>query len=265
MNELNLTGWDVALIIVVTTQSLALAYAETPRWKRLFMTLPFPFTLVVLSVGRPIDGSNFASMIVLFAYTQICRILHTRLGIPIVPTIFIGVTTYAAIGWMMAGLFPSGNLAFWIACVVIVGLGIGLNHLLKSVPEVPYRTTLPLAVKLPALLAISVLLVLLKNGLQGFAGFFPLVSVIAAYETRTSPWTLARPVPVLMMTITPMLIVTRLLQPTYGLGTGLAAGWVAFGLALTVVWRQQGREIKNQSNNESQGTEGKAFTPFTQE
>ena len=57
---MNLTGWDV-LLIVVTAQSLVLAYTEAPRWKRLLLSLPFPFTLVVLSVGRPIDGSSFAS------------------------------------------------------------------------------------------------------------------------------------------------------------------------------------------------------------
>ena len=115
------------LIIVVTAQSLALAYTEAPRWKWLFLTLPFPFTLVVLSVGRPIDASSFASIFVLFLYTQICRILHTRLGVPIIPAILLGITVYVAIGWMMAGLFPSGDLAFWIACAVIAGVGYLLN------------------------------------------------------------------------------------------------------------------------------------------
>lgn len=238
MINLDLTAWDGVLIIVVTVQSLALAYSESPRLKRLFMTLPFPFTVVVLSVGRPIDGSNFASMIVLFLYTQVCRILHTRLGIPIVPTIGIGVALYSVTGWLMAGIFPSGDLAFWIACCVIFSSGIVLNRLLQNVQEIPYRTTLPLSLKLPVLLTIATLLVLVKNGLQGFAGFFPLVSVIAAYETRTSLWTLARPVPVLMITITPMLIVARLVQPTYGLGIGLAAGWIAFGITLALERKQ---------------------------
>lgn len=235
MSELNLTAWDGLLIVVVTAQSLALAYSEAPRLKRLFMTLPFPFTIVVLSVGRPIDGSNFASMIVLFLYTQVCRILHTRLGVPIVPTIGIAVAFYAMTGWLMAGVFPTSDRAFWIACAVIIPTGYGLNRLLQNVDETPYRTTLPLSAKLPILLIIATTLVLIKNVLQGFAGFFPLVSVIAAYETRTSMWTLARPVPVLMMTMTPMLIVARIVQPHYGLGVGLLAGWVVFLIALALV------------------------------
>ncbi len=199
------------------------------------MTLPFPFTIVVLSVGRPIDGSNFVSMIVLFLYTQICRILHTRLGLPIVPTIGIAVSFYAVTGWLMADIFPTGDRAFWVACAAIIPIGYGLNRLLQSVDETPYRTTMPLSAKLPILLTIATTLVLIKNGLQGFAGFFPLVSVIAAYETRTTPWTLARPVPVLMMTMTPMFIVTRIVQTEYGLGVGLMAGWVAFLVALVVI------------------------------
>jgi hypothetical protein len=235
LSELNLTTWDGLLIVVVTTQSLALAYSEAPRLKRLFMTLPFPFTIVVLSVGRPIDGSNFVSMIVLFLYTQICRILHTRLGLPIVPTIGIAVSFYAVTGWLMADIFPTGDRAFWVACAAIIPIGYGLNRLLQSVDETPYRTTMPLSAKLPILLTIATTLVLIKNGLQGFAGFFPLVSVIAAYETRTTPWTLARPVPVLMMTMTPMFIVTRIVQTEYGLGVGLMAGWVAFLVALVVI------------------------------
>ena len=235
MNDLDLTGWDGLLIVVVTVQSLAMAYAESPRLKRLFLTLPFPFTVVILSVGRPIDGSNFVSMIVLFAFTQICRLLHARLRIHILPTILIGVVFYAGTGWLLGGIFPTGDRAFWISCTGIIVVGYLLNRMLANVHEIPYRTTLPMKFKLPVLLAISTLLVLIKNGLQGFAGFFPLVSVIAAYETRTTLWTLARPVPVLMMTITPMLIVARLVQPHYGLGIGMASGWVAFLLALAIV------------------------------
>ena len=231
MGELQLTFWDAVLIAVVTGQSLAMAYSESPALKRLFLTLPFPFTVVVLSVGRPIDGSNFVSMVILFAYTQVCRILHQKFGMPILLTIAIGVAFYTATGWALADIFPSDDRAFWVSCVVIVTLGYVLSRLLAHVDEIPYRTTLPLATKLPILLAISTLLVLIKNGLQGFAGFFPLVSVIAAYETRTTLWTLARPVPILMMTITPMLIVARLTQPIYGLEAAMLLGWIAFGLS----------------------------------
>ena len=80
--------------------------------------------------------------------------------------------------------------------IVIVVIGFALHFALKRVDEAPIRTTLPLQAKLPILIAVSTLLVLIKNGLQGFAGFFPLVSVIAAYETRTTLWTLAKPAPI---------------------------------------------------------------------
>lgn len=234
----DLTSWDALLIVVVTLQSLAMAYAESPKLKRLFLTLPFPFTVVILSVGRPIDGSNFVSMILLFAYTQVCRILHARMNVPILPTILIGVCFYAGTGWLVSDLVPTDDRVFWISCGIIVALGLLLNRLLANVDETPYRTTLPLKLKLPALLAVSALLVFIKNGLQGFAGFFPLVSVVAAYETRKTLWTLARPVPILMLTITPMLIVARLVQPHCGLGVGMALGWVAFLASFVLIRRR---------------------------
>ena len=124
MTDLDLTAWDGVLIIVVTIQSLAFAYSESPRLKRLFMTLPFPFTVVVLSVGRPVDSSNFASIIVLFLYTQVCWLLHNRLRLPIVPTICIGLLFYTATGWLLAGFFPPGDQAFWIACAIVLPIGI---------------------------------------------------------------------------------------------------------------------------------------------
>lgn len=241
MIDVDLTVWDGLLIAVVTAQSLAMAYAGSPRFKRLFMTLPFPFTVVVLSVGRPIDASNFVSMAVLLGYTQACRLLPSRFGVPIVPTILVSVAGYTAVGWLLSDLVPTSDEAFWISAAVTVVAGFWLARILRDVDERPYRTTLPLAVKLPVLLLISTVLVLIKNGLQGFAGFFPLVSVIAAYETRTSPWTLAKPVPVLMITIAPMLVAARLVQPTYGLGTGMAAGWLVFLFVFALLWRRESR------------------------
>ena len=244
MIEFAFTRWDAVLVVVVTLQSLAMAYAESPKWKRLFLTLPLPFTVIVLSVGRPIDGSNFLSILVLFAYTQLCRVLHARLGTPIVFTIALGVAFYTVTGFVLADLVPTGDRAFWIGSIIIVAIGFALHFALKRVDETPIRTTLPLRAKLPLLLAVSTLLVLLKNGLQGFAGFFPLVSVIAAYETRTTLWTLAKPAPILMITLTPMLIVARLVQEPYGLGTGMAAGWIAFLFALLPFWLSEKNTIE---------------------
>ena len=76
--------WDAVLIGVVTIQCLLIAYAESPKWKGLFLTLPLPFTAVVMSVGRPIDASTIAALFVLLVYTQSVRLLSNRLHVPIV-------------------------------------------------------------------------------------------------------------------------------------------------------------------------------------
>ena len=183
------------LIGVVTIQCLLIAYAESPKWKGLFLTLPLPFTAVVMSVGRPIDASTIAALFVLLVYTQSVRLLSNRLHVPIVLAIGTGVAIYAVIGLGCAKLVPTGDTPFWVACAV----------------------TIP----------------------TGFAPLFPLVSVVGAYETRHSLWTLARPVFTLMVAIPPMLIVTRLTQPSFGLGGGLALGWVVFLPILFLLRRDQ--------------------------
>lgn len=231
--------WDAVLIGVVTIQCLLIAYAESPKWKGLFLTLPLPFTAVVMSVGRPIDASTIAALFVLLVYTQSVRLLSNRLHVPIVLAIGTGVAIYAVIGLGCAKLVPTGDTPFWVACAVTIPTGLLLHSRHRKETEHPHRTTLPIALKLPAILAVLGLLLTLKHALAGFAPLFPLVSVVGAYETRHSLWTLARPVFTLMVAIPPMLIVTRLTQPSFGLGGGLALGWVVFLPILFLLRRDQ--------------------------
>ena len=222
------TIWDGALICIVTIQCLLIAYSESPQWKSLFLSLPLPFTAVVLSVGRPIDASTVVGLFVLLVYTQVVRLLSDRLHVPIGLAIVIGVAFYTVVGWSCAGLVPTGDDAFAVACAVTIPVGFVLQGRYRAEAERPYRTTLPIAIKLPAIFAVVAFLVTIKHTLAGFAPLFPLIAVIGAYETRHSLWTLVRPVFTLMVAIPSMLIVTRLTQTTFGLGGGLALGWIVF-------------------------------------
>jgi len=65
----------------------------------------------------------------------------------------------------------------------------------------------------------------------------PLVGVIAAYEARNSLWTISRQIPVVMLTMTPMMMVCRLTQNSIGLGYSLALGWIVFLILLVTVTR----------------------------
>jgi hypothetical protein len=225
---LEFTPWDFLLFGVVAAQSLFVAYCESPKWKSLFLSVPVPFTVIALSVGRPIDASNIFALFVLLAYTQAVRLLHERARVPIVVAIGMSLALYVAIGWACSGIVPTTDMTFGPACAITVLVGLLLHRWFSTTTESSYKTTLPIALKLPVIFAIVAFLISIKHGLAGFAPMFPLVSVVGAYETRYSLWTLARTVPALMVALPPMLIVTRLTQSSIGLGWGLALGWIVF-------------------------------------
>ena len=87
----------------------------------------------------------------------------------------------------------------------------------------------------------KVILVIIKQYLQGFMALFPMVGVIASYEARTCLWTVCRQIPVLMLTLLPMIVVIRLLQPAFGIEASLALGWVVFLAILIPLTRWQWR------------------------
>ena len=222
------TLWDLVLVCVVTAQALSVAYSESPKWKGLFLSLPTPYTVIALSVDRPIDASNVLSILVLLAYALSICLLHKRLRVPIGLAIATGLILYIVVGWLCSTIVPSTDIAFGLACATTIPTGLLLHRLFASTAETPHRTTLPVSLKLPIVLAVVALLISIKYALAGFAAMFPLVSVVGAYELRYSLWTLVRTVPVLMVALPLMLIVTRFTQSSIGLGWGLALGWLVF-------------------------------------
>lgn len=234
---MSLTIWDLVLILVVSLQTTALAYLHAPRLKALALTLPFPFTTIALSVGRPIDATNVAALIILFGYTQSVRILHYRFRVPIVLAIPLAVAGYALSGWALAWAVPHTDVAFWAITPVVFLLGIGLHSRMPIRLEPGYRTTLPLYIKLPIIMAVVCVLIVIKGALAGFSTLFPMVGVVGAYESRYCLWTFGRQVPVLMVTLIPLLVVSHLTHEALGLGLSLAAGWAVFLAALWLVTR----------------------------
>ena len=218
--------WDLLLIAAVSLQVTAVAYLRAPRWKALILCLPFPFTIVALGLGRPIDVTNLLGLIAIFLYVHAIRLLYRRLGLPIIPAISLALAGYCLLGWAVVCL-----LAFF------------LHRRLPPRSEPGHRTPLPVWLKLPVVVAVVCLLLLVKESLQGFATLFPLVSVVGAYEARHSLWTLGRQMPVLMLTLTPLMAVAHLTQKHVGLGPSLLFGWAAFLLILLpltrAMWRRK--------------------------
>ena len=233
--------WDLVLILVVSLQATVVAYAAAPRVKSIFLTLPFPFTAVALAVGLPLDAANVLSLLLLFGYIHGVRLLHDRVGVPILPAIALSLAGYCVIGWLAAGVVPSGPMAFCISAVGILGLGALLFWRNAPRAERAHRTQLPVWQKLPAVLVVVLLLVVVKEELRGFATLFPLVSVVGAYEARHCLWTLSLTVPLLMLTLVPLMIVAWLTQDVLGLPAGLAIGWIVFVLLVIPLTRWQWR------------------------
>jgi hypothetical protein len=83
---------------------------------------------------------------------------------------------------------------------------------------------------------VILILILMKNMLQGFMALFPFMGVIAAYESRHSLWAVCRQMHGVALQFIPMLVVCRLLQPSIG-GWALVPGWVVYGISTFLVTR----------------------------
>ena len=222
--KLGLGGWDLVLMWVVTLQGGVLAYLRAPRWKALALSLPFPYTTIALSLGRPVDATHPLAMLAMLAYIHSVRLLYQRARLPIAVSILLAVGAYCGVG--MALLRWGGGIGFWPAAALSLAAGAAAFRLTPNPPEPDYRTPLPVWLKIPAVLAVVFVLVQVKGALQGFATLFPLLGVVGAYEARHSLWAVARQVPVLMMAMTPMMAAAYLTQERLGLAGGLAVGWV---------------------------------------
>ena len=149
-------------MLVVSAQSTLLAYMHAPRWKALILSLPFPFTTIAMSLGRPLDATNIVALTVLLVYMQSVRIMHQRLRIPILPAIALSVLLYCALGWVLAVVVPTTDTAFWVAVLVTLALA-GLLHLRMSHRAEPgHRTSLPVWRKLPLMVGVVGFLIVVK-------------------------------------------------------------------------------------------------------
>lgn len=235
-------GWDLLLIGVVSLQVAVVAYLRPPRWKAMGLTLPFPFTVIALSQGRPLDATNVLSLIVLLLYVHSIRLFHYRLRLPIGLSIPLSLSGYSLISWTAVRLLPLTPATFWITCAAVFLLALGLYLRLPARDEPQHRTSLPVWLKLPLIVAVVCLLLLIKEALQGFATLFPLVGVVGAYEARHSLWTFGRQMPVFMLALLPLLIIAYLTQDRIGLSPALFLGWIAFLLALVPLTRRLWRK-----------------------
>lgn len=224
--------WDVLLLVAVTALVTAIAYLRHPLWKAFMLSFPLPFTIAVLAVGKPIGASNVAALGLLLLYTYSVYLLRNRLNLPVLPAILLSAGGYCLLGYWLKGLIPDTEQAFWLAVALIAALAAWLRFAMPVRSEPSYRATLPLVLKIPVVMAVVTLLILMKSSLGGFMTLFPMVGVLASYESRFSLWANVRQLPVIMITLLPLMVTSRLLYETLGLGASLAIGWIPFFLCL---------------------------------
>jgi len=233
--------WDLALLGIVTLQVASIAYLPRPRWKALALSLPFPFTTIALSQGSLINTTHVLALPVLLIYYHSIRLIHKRL--PIIPSIALGLLLYIGTSKLLLYAIPITPISFWFAIGGIGAIATLLFFLQPPRREPDHRTPLPIYLKLPAVIAIVALLLVLKESLQGFATFFPLVGVAGLYEARKALWGVCRQAPVFVGGMCAMLATVFLVQELLGLASALFIGWLVYLAVLwPVTWRLWTRE-----------------------
>ncbi|MHB0938458.1 MAG: hypothetical protein ACYC6A_18850 [Armatimonadota bacterium] len=225
--NLHLTGWDIALLIAVSVMGTVLAYLYHPQWKAVMLTLPIPFSMAFLSLETPINVTNIAGLLVLLAFTHAVRILYYNYNVRIFITIAVSAVGYCLLGTLLARLLPKTDIAFWTVFVLTVLTGIAFYILQPIREDRGHRTTMPVWLKVPVMVAVVFMLILIKNSLQGFMTVFPMVGVIAAYEGRFSLWTNCHKVALIMFSMGPMMAVMYIVQHWFHWTAipSLALGW----------------------------------------
>jgi len=89
-----------------------------------------------------------------------------------------------------------------------------------------------------AIALVTTSVVALKHQLGGFMTTFPMVGVVAAYESRHSLWTIVRRIPWVMLLMTLMMVVCRLTQERFGLAAALALSWPVLLVGLFLLRRK---------------------------
>ena len=232
---MHLNPWDITLLLVVSAQATLVAYARQPRTKALLVTFPFPFSVAYLALGQPVDATNILGLALLLLFIHGVRWLYVHGKRPIVLAIVGAACLYGLLGGAVARMLPRQEWTFWTACAAVLAVGAVVLRFQPHREEPSHRSSLPVYLKLPIIMAVVIGLILAKEWLRGFMTVFPMVTVVAAYESRHSLWTLTRQFPVLILTMAPVMIAMHLAQPHTGPYGALAIGWLVFAGALPAV------------------------------
>lgn len=230
---------DWILILAVTAQSLWVAYLSHPAAKALVLTIPIPVGLGLLAVGRPVDITNVAGLLLSMGFSLLIYLLHGLLRAPIVAAIGLAAAMYGGGAVVLAKLLPRSPAAYWLASGVVAFACAALLWGMPRRREEHHRSPLPLPLKTALVFGVVLALVLAKRPLAGFVATFPMLGVTAAYETRRTLYTTTRVIAASCLAFALAFAVCRLLQERIGLVAALAPGLLTYGAIIAVFRRSE--------------------------
>jgi hypothetical protein len=229
---------DILLIVVVTLLACGVAYIPQPRLKAFILFLPLPSTVVILSLGKPVDVSYLLSMPLLMIFFYLVYVLHGRRHVPVVISIIASAAIYCLVGGEVHPWLPKSAGMFYLIYLAIGALTYGLYRWTSEAVEKDYQTPLPVYIKAPIIILVVFFLVKIKYYLSGFMAGFPMVGVVGAYETRYCLKTVFRKLPLMIFCTSTMFAVCFAVQNDWGLYGGIAAGWAVYFILLILMRRQ---------------------------
>jgi uncharacterized membrane protein SirB2 len=243
--EINIGIWDILLILGVSLQTTIIAFVRHPRAKAFVYSFPLPFTLANLALGEPVNTAHVLGLANLLLYINMVRWLHRNARIHIVPSVAGAALLYCGVAVALNPVIPSTPNAFWTSFVIVMTGAVVLIAVLRYRDEPESRSELPYFLKFMVVAAVISVLVVLKDLLGGFMSLFPMVGVIAAYETRNSMWTMTRQAPLVVVSIGCMVAAMWIVQQQFGwemvpsLGIGICL-WASVLVPVTLVrWRRE--------------------------
>ncbi|MCJ8330814.1 MAG: hypothetical protein HRT89_18060 [Lentisphaeria bacterium] len=237
--------WDWVLILVVTAMGTSMAYVHNARMKALILGLPLPFTFATLAVGMQVNSFNLSGLLLTWFFTIMVRQLHQKWKWNIFLSIILSVSFFCIAASIGTRFVPETELAFWGLIIFISISALLVVKFQKLEAEPGHKTPMPLYIKVPVIFMVVLGVILLKQELKGFVTMFPMVGVIAAYESRKSLSTMAAEIPKMILLFIPLVIIIHVSYDRLGLIGSMLAGWSVFLCILIPVTLKRIARIKS--------------------
>jgi len=239
--EINISGYDIALICVVTFLAVGVAYVPSPRAKSLFFSLPLPFSAAILSINQSADATNIIGFIGGWTVVWGVYYLYAKRGWNIILAEVVGLAYYCGLSYCIPLIMPRGcdlePYFFWGLLVGMVLVSLLMFRYLPPKAEPHHKSPMPMLLKTILVLAIVCCVVLAKSHMRGFVTAFPFVTTFALYEGRFCLYSMARRMPSFYLGVPPLLIAMRYLPDMIGMWGALAMAWACFVPVLMIMDR----------------------------